>query len=310
MKKFFSILLFSALIAACSVSPQAPAINTDEDLNSDTITTTFSVLNDVVKNIAPANIEVKSLMGVGLDPHEYTPTPSDIDLLSSSDMIFAIGLDLEASMDTLLDSLSNSKPVLKVGESLDESKLIPAEEDAKLYDPHVWFDIDLWKDVSLSVKNTLLDYYPEQELEINTNFENYLSELNELDIYIDTKMQELPVENRILVTAHDAFSYFAQKYDFELYTLQGISTESDYSIKDLNDIVDTIVSKKVKSIFTESSVSKQAILTIQEKANEADLEVKIGGELYSDSLGDVGSIHESYVDTFKHNVDIIVDNLK
>jgi len=306
MKDILLSLILSLLLVACTLAPEDSTSKVDKD----TIVTTFTVINDVVKNIAPSSVEVKSLMGVGLDPHEYTPAPSDIDLLSSSDMIFAVGLDLEASMNSLLDSLSKLKPVFKVGEYLNETKLISADLEAKLYDPHVWFDIDLWKDVSLSVKNTLLDYYPEQELEINSNFESYLLDLNELDVYVDSKMQELPKENRILVTAHDAFSYFAEKYNFELYTLQGISTESDYSIKDLNDIVDVIVDKKVKSIFTESSVSKQAILTIQEKAKKANLDVKIGGELYSDSLGDLGSIHESYVDTFKHNIDIIVDNLK
>jgi len=306
MKDILLSLILSLLLVACTLAPEDSTSKVDKD----TIVTTFTVINDVVKNIAPSSVEVKSLIGVGLDPHEYTPTPSDIDLLSSSNMIFAVGLDLEASMNTLLDSLSKLKPVFKVGEYLNETKLISADLEAKLYDPHVWFDIDLWKDVSLSVKNTLLDYYPEQELEINSNFESYLLDLNELDVYVDSKMQELPKENRILVTAHDAFSYFAEKYNFELYTLQGISTESDYSIKDLNDIVDVIVDKKVKSIFTESSVSKQAILTIQEKAKKANLDVKIGGELYSDSLGDLGSIHESYVDTFKHNIDIIVDNLK
>ena len=178
MKNVLFSLILSLLLVACTLAPEDSTSKVDKD----TIVTTFTVMNDVVKNIAPSTVEVKSLMGVGLDPHEYTPTPLDIDLLSSSDMIFAVGLDLEASMNTLLDSLSKLKPVLKVGEYLNESKLISADVDAKLYDPHVWFDIDLWKDVSLSVKNTLLDYYPEQELEINNNFDNYFSELNDLDV--------------------------------------------------------------------------------------------------------------------------------
>ena len=152
MKNVLLSLILSLLLVACTLAPEDSTSKVDKD----TIVTTFTVMNDVVKNIAPSTVEVKSLMGVGLDPHEYTPAPSDIDLLSSSDMIFAVGLDLEASMNSLLNSLSKLKPVFKVGEYLDESKLISADLEAKLYDPHVWFDIDLWKDVSLLVKNTFL----------------------------------------------------------------------------------------------------------------------------------------------------------
>ena len=306
MLKKILLLLFIFSLLGCNLSFDTESSKVDNN----TIVTSFTVLNDLVDNLAPNHVEVKSLIGVGLDPHSYTPTPSDVSLLSSADMIFAMGLDLEASMSSLFESLSESKPVYKVGNLLETNSLIESDYLDDSYDPHVWFDLDLWSDLTFIVQDILVDNYPEYKDEIISNSQSYIKNIEDLNRYTNEKLDSLPKENRILVTAHDAFSYFTKKYDFQLYTLQGISTESDYSIKDLNDIVDLVVSNKIKSIFTESSVSKQAIFTIQEKSLSEGWSVNIGGELYSDSLGLESENHNTYFQTFKHNVDTIVNNLK
>jgi len=249
-------------------------------------------------------------MGVGLDPHSYVPTPSDIRLLQSADHIYAMGLDLEASMHDLLLSLSSSTNVAFIGEDLDKEDLIPADDSNKAYDPHVWFDIDLFLNLVDIVSEDLISKHPEFSDEIISNTKTYQLSLNNLKNYTQSRIDLLPLDKRFLITAHDAFSYFANKYDFQLHTLQGVSTVSDYSLKDVNDLVNLILDNNVNAIFTESSVSNQSINTIFEKVSSKNKLFKIGGQLYSDSLGEVGSQYESYVGSFMHNVDTIVDNLK
>lgn len=300
-KIIFTIFIFT-LFGCTLTSESKPSKNV--------IVTTYTILNDVVKNLAPEDVEVKSLISVGLDPHSYTPTPSDISLLSSAEIIFALGLDLEASMSSLLDSISKTKSLYKVGDDLDPALLITSKDNENIYDPHVWFDLDIWNLVALNVKNNLISEFPNQSQEIELNYLAYKKSLDDLSSYANSILANLPVEKRFLITAHDAFSYFAKKYEFKLHTLQGISTKSDYSIKDINDIVDLVIENQIPAIFTESSVSNKSIFTIIEKVKDRNFSVSVGGELFSDSLGHIGSEFESFEAVFKHNLETIVNNLK
>ena len=170
--------------------------------------------------------------------------------------------------------------------------------------------MSLWKEAAVKAGEGLVNLDPENKVEYEKNLEEYLLQLDELEEYINKRVEELPEEKRILVTAHDAFSYFGRAYGFDVKGLQGISTASEAGTSDVRELADFIVENEVKAIFVESSVPRKSIEALQEAVKAQGFDVEIGGELYSDSTGDAGTDAETYIGTFKANIDTIVDALK
>lgn len=243
--------------------------------------------------------------------HLYKATQGDLSKLESADVIFYSGLHLEGKMLDVFEKMQeNDKTVNAISESIEEEKLLGNEMDAKLYDPHVWFDIDIWKTAVHQITATLSEKYPEYKKEFSENEAIYFEELDDLSSYAKQRIDEIPLDRRVLVTAHDAFNYFGRSLNIEVRGLQGLSTESEYGLKDVRDVVDFLVGNNIKAVFIESSVSDKAMKAVIDGAKEKGQNVKIGGELYSDAMGKEGTEQGTYIGMYKHNVDTIVNSLK
>ena len=214
-------------------------------------------------------------------------------------------------MGDVFDNLRDSdKLIAAVSDNIDESNFIDFVTNPGNYDPHIWFDVRLWKEAAKEVAEALKKLDGEHATEYDVNLEKYLGELDDLDKYIRTRAEELEEKDRVLITAHDAFNYFGNAYGFEVRGLQGISTASEAGTSDVRELATFIVQNKIKAVFVESSVPRKSIEALQEAVRAQGFEVEIGGELYSDSTGDAGTDAETYIGTFKANIDTIVDALK
>lgn len=302
-KTLLAGILFSSLIfAACSED--------NAETNEKTVVATTGQIADAVKAIVGDEITVQALMGPGVDPHLYKASQSDVEKFENADMIFYNGLNLEGQLDEIFDQMRKDKTVVAAAEILDESKLLADEENKDLFDPHVWFDISLWSEVVDGIGDALVEEYPEHKELFEKNEKEYLAQLDELKNYVDDRVNELSSSQRHLVTAHDAFNYFGSSLDFTVSGLQGLSTEAEYGVKDVENMVNYLVENKIKAIFVESSVSDKAMNAVIEGAEEKNHTVKIGGELFSDAMGAEGTEEGTYIGMYKHNVNTIVDALK
>ena len=256
------------------------------------------------------HISLTTLMGPGTDPHLYRATENDVTTLQKADVIFYNGLHLEYKLTDILEQLAKQKRVVAISQDIDRNKLISPPEYEGNYDPHIWFDLSLWKQTVITMKNTLIKADPSNKHIYTNNTNNYLNQLNQLETSLRQTINTLPTKNRILITAHDAFNYFGNAFGFTVKGLQGISTQAEPSIKDIENLANYIATKKVKSIFVESSVPKRTIQAVQEATKALNWQVSIGGELFSDALGSANTPEGTYTGMIKHNITTIVENLK
>lgn len=299
----FVIILTAALLAGCSADKEPEAIE-DGKLN---IVTTIGQIADPISIIGGEYVHVTSLMGPGVDPHLYNATTGDILKLEKSDVIFYSGLYLEANMMRVFEELGNEKTVLGIGDTIAVEKLLKDENGA--IDPHIWFDIDLWKEALEAAANKLAEIAPEHANYFNENKLNYFNELDTLKQESIAKLGEIPEAQRILVTAHDAFGYFGRMQNVEVIGLQGLSTEAEVGLTDIEDTIDILVKYKVPAVFIESSINPDSINAVIEGSKRNGLDVKLGGELYSDAMGDSNTAEGTYIGMYRHNVDTIYEAL-
>ena len=303
MKKIVFILLTFLFFSACK-----DAKTSNGNLN---IVTTTSMITDLVNHIGGDKINLQGLMGSGVDPHLYKASEGDVTKLAKADMIFYGGLHLEGKLVDVFEKMQRQNiKTIAVSDALDIKTLIGSELFASNYDPHIWFDVKNWELISDFVVKKLSEADPENKAFYEENGKNYLEELKSLDTEIKSIISTLPEEKRILVTAHDAFNYFGQAYGFEVVGLQGLSTATEAGVQDVQNLASFIIDKKVKAIFVESSVPRRTIEALQAAVNSKKHQVEIGGTLYSDALGNVGTIEGTYVGMFKYNVNTIVNALK
>lgn len=306
-----AILACSILLAGCSNAPktsgQAP--ESGEKLK---VVATTTMLTDLAHQIGGDKVDITGLMGPGIDPHLYQASAGDVSLLQNSDVIIYNGLHLEGKMGELFEKLGkDSHRVICIQDGLDESKLLPwEEEDAGGFDPHIWFDVTLWEDASKTVATGLAKADPDNQAYYEKNLQDYLVVLTDTHQYILDRAKELADAQRVLITAHDAFQYFGKAYGFQVRGLQGVSTDAEAGTSDVSQLADFIAQRQIKAIFVESSVPPKTIEALQAAVKAKGFDVAIGGELYSDSLGDKTDGHETYVATVKANIDTIVDALK
>lgn len=298
--KLIILIFITFFLFACS---KVGFIYYEDKVN---IVATTTMLGDLAREIGGDKVNVTTLMNSGVDPHQYQTKASDTKGLLEADLILVNGLHLEGQMGYVLEKLAKER-VLAVGDYLDKETLIHLEND--VIDPHIWFDVSLWMVAASALRDKLINLDEENENIYEANTSYYLEQLTNLDTYIKEKASLLPKEKRILITAHDAFNYFARAYGFEVHSIQGISTESEASIKDIKELAQLTKELDVKAIFVESSVSEATVKSVIDAAKAIGHPLKVGGELYSDSLGDDANNTETYIKTVKANIDIIINSL-
>jgi len=302
------IALLSVLVIACSSNDGS---NTnDSDKQGLNIVATTGMIADMVSVIGGDNVIVKGLMGPGVDPHLYKASAGDVALLSKADVIFYNGLHLEGKMTEIFEQMkSRGIETVAVSHGVDRSDLLTPPEFKGNHDPHIWFDVTLWMNAVGPVRNILIEKDPENAPVYNENADSYLAALSELNEYVKERANSLPEDKRVLITAHDAFNYFGRGYGFEVRGLQGISTASEAGTADVQGLAAIIVERQIPAVFVESSVPPRYIEAVQAAVKSKGFDVKIGGELFSDAMGNPGTPEGNYIGMVRHNINTIVDAL-
>jgi manganese/zinc/iron transport system substrate-binding protein len=273
------------------------------------VVATTGMIADLARRIGGDRAEVTALMGEGVDPHLYKPSPGDIRKLTAADCVLYNGLHLEGRMGEVLEKLAKKKVVVAVAERIDAARLLAPPEFPDQKDPHVWFDVTLWSEAAVAVRDALIQADPKGESAYRAAAERLAAELAALHEEVKTALAAVPADRRVLVTAHDAFHYFGRAYGFEVLAIQGISTDSEAGLKDINHIVDVLVQRRIPAVFFESSVPRKAIDALIEGASSRGHPVKLGGELFSDAMGASGTPEGTYAGMIRHNVKVIVEGL-
>jgi manganese/zinc/iron transport system substrate-binding protein len=269
------------------------------------VVATTGMIADAARQIGGDAVEVRALMGPGVDPHSYRQTRSDIVAMTRADLVLWHGLYLEAQMEEFFVDLGLTRTVVAVAEAIPVNLLRGNQDYEDRFDPHVWMDPLLWSRVVLEVRDTLIAVAPEHADLFTANTAAHLAELSELASYAQNILSTVPTDARVLLTAHDAFNYFGAAYGFEVLGIQGISTESEAGLVRISDLVGVLVSRDIGAVFIESSVSPRNIRALIEGAGALGHEVVIGGELFSDAMGPDGSYEGTYLGMIDHNVSTI-----
>ena len=294
--------LFLLVLAFCATST---LIGTARGASISIVTTT-GMVTDLVRNVAGERAEVTGLMGAGVDPHLYKPTRSDIRRLMRADVIFYNGLLLEGKMtDSLIRAATSGKRVHAVTELLDASYLLTPEDFDGHDDPHVWMDPKAWSGAVEVVRDALIAADADGASIYRANADRYLKELAALDAYAAKVLATVPKTQRVLVTAHDAFNYFGRRFQYDVVGIQGISTESEAGVRDIERLVTLLVDRQVGAVFVESTVSERNVKALITGATARNHRVTIGGELFSDAMGTAGTYEGTYIGMIDHNVTTI-----
>ncbi len=273
------------------------------------VVATTGMVADAARNVGGDRVDVRSLMGPGVDPHLYKASEGDVRRLETADVIFFNGLHLEAKMADVLERIGEQRRTSAVADRVPRDRILTPEAFEGQADPHVWFDVGLWRYAVLAIRDSLADADPAHTDVYRRNASAYLDELDALAAYVRTQVVRVPEEQRVIVTAHDAFGYFGAAYGFEVVGLQGISTAAEAGAKDVQRLADLIADRRVPAIFVESSISPRTIEAVQEAVRSRGHDVQIGGSLFSDALGSPGTPEGEYVGMVRHNVDTIVGAL-
>ncbi len=298
-----TILILSLLIAwninkACSKKSRPYAL------------CTTSIIADTLTNICKDHIDVICLMGPGIDPHLYKPVESNLLQIAQADIIFYNGLHLEAKMTDLFEHLAQTQTTIAISKDIARTDLITVNDFEQIYDPHIWFDLQLWNCAVQTICASLIENFPEYKLFFIENTKQYLAKIKQAELAIENILAQIPAEHRILITGHDAFSYFARRHNFQVIGLQGMSTESCPGIYDINQITSYICKQKIPAIFVESCIPIKNCIALQQAAASYNHTVTIGGLLYADALGDATSSGNTYLNMLLANAQTIATALR
>jgi manganese/zinc/iron transport system substrate-binding protein len=289
---------------------------TDDDTNTLTVITTTTWLYDAVAGVGGEHVAAESLMGPGIDPHEYVASEGDVTRMESAEIIIYNGLHLEGAMSDVLSQIGEQRRTLAVAEQLDESLLIEPDVDLlgedfeAPYDPHFWFDIELWKQATEIIRDELIELDPDNEQSYRENADAYIAELDELEEYVHERVEEIPEDQRILITAHDAFGYLGNALEIEVRGLQPVTTNVEAAASDIRELADLIVDREIRAIFLETAVPPQGIEAVQAAVIDRGFDVRIADDpLYGDALGEADGEGGTYVEAYRFNIDTIVDAL-
>ena len=259
------VFVMALLLGGCVPSASRPDAAYSA-ANPIEVVATTGMVGDIARNVGGERVKVEALMGAGVDPHLYKPTPANVRTLQSADLIFYNGLHLEGKMSDVLQRVGQKKTVVAVADDIPEAELLLVDKASDTHDPHVWFDVSKWMMATQAGRDALIQFDPPGEELYRANAEKYLAELKQLDEETRAAIATVPPDRRVLVTAHDAFQYFGRAYKIEVEGLQGISTASEVSVRDVSRIVDLLVKRKVKAVFVESSVPKRTVEAVVQGA--------------------------------------------
>ena len=305
MKYILNIIILALLLSSCSTDATE-----EQSKKRLKVVATTGMVADLAKRIGKDSIEVIALMGPGVDPHLYKATQGDLKHLQTADIILYNGLHLEGKMGEVFEKLGKVKTVFALGDALDKNLLLQDPVYTENFDPHIWFDVSLWAQTAGPVARLLAEKAPEYEAYFMKNALEYQTELSTLHEWVKNEMVKIDPEKRIMITAHDAFNYFGKAYDVQVRGLQGISTLSEFGLKDRVDLVNFIVENEIKAVFVETSVSEKNIQAIVEGCKQKGHEVRIGGNLFSDAMGAEDSPEGTYKGMVESNVNTIVKSLQ
>ncbi len=306
---YFCTMRLALLLLATSLLFISCEGNRESNNGKKKIVVPTNIIFDAVEYIAGDKNEVIGLMGAGVDPHLYKASQKDVSKLTSADMLVYNGLHLEGKMIDILEKMKRNKTVIAVSDGVEESNIIRSDEFATP-DPHIWFDAMIWKQAIAYFTEELIKWDTANASYYSERLQSYLGQLDELDSYAKEELKQIEKQQRVLITAHDAFNYFGRAYDIEVYGLQGISTMSEFGLKDVSNLVTFIIDREIKSVFVETSVSEKALKSVVEGCEKQGHQVKIGGLLYSDAMGKRDGSEGTYVGMFRYNVTTISKGLK
>lgn len=281
------------------------SLTAEKDNKALTILCTTNIIADTVKHISGSKAHVISLMGPGIDPHSYRAREHDMNFILQADVIFYNGLHLEGKMTDVFEKISHQKRVIALGDKIDADKLLATEYES-IYDPHIWHDPKLWQIVARAIGDELSIVDQKNAEFYKYSTEEYIQQLQQLDSYVKERLAALPSSKRFLVTAHDAFQYFARAYKFTVVGLQGVSTEVEVSPHDIQELVSFISLHEIPAIFVESSLPHRNIIAVMEAVRAQSRSIHLGGELFSDALAKVNHPAGTYVGMIKYNVETII----
>ncbi len=299
-RHILKLIGISPLVIACGAS--------NRTIQANALATT-SQIGDILNQLLGDRLPHATLIRPGLDPHTYKATQSDLQRFNEASVIIYNGLNLEASLERVLTQMPQSKTVASLADAFSESELLMSDDGAEL-DPHIWFDVQLWRKAVRHVADVLLSHDASLMSHINERAQSYDTTLERLYTELQALIAEIPQDRRVLVTAHDAFGYFGRAFNFEVLGIQGISTATEAGIQDMSSLANSIVERRVPAIFLESTISPKTIEALQAAVASRGGSVKLGGELYSDSLGEPNTPAATYVGMMQHNVRTIVSALK
>lgn len=311
MRQSQPIITITFIIFICTLGLVAYKLNyTHYSKSKPYVVCTTSIIADTVQAIGGSCIDIDLLMGPGIDPHLYKPVENDVIKLSEADIIFYNGLHLEARMSEIFHQISEWKETVAISKDISQSDLLPNEDYENMHDPHIWFDIKLWMQATTTIYESLKQLDPNHATTYTKNYKNYMQQLADLLQTTKSILSSVPNDQRILITGHDAFSYFGRLYNYKVIGLQGISTESAPGAQDVQNLIQFICKHNVNAIFIETSTPTKNIVALQEGVAMNNKKVMIGDELYSDALGPQNSPGNTYINMILYNAQTIAQYLK
>lgn len=304
-----STLLRAVLVAVLLPACQGQGDDPGGDDTGLRVVTTIGMITDIVREVGGERVQVEGLMGPGVDPHLYKASAGDVRRLAEAELILYNGLHLEAAMGEVLEEMDGRTRTRAVTDAIDRSRLLRPPEFEGAWDPHVWSDVSLWIQAVERVAETLAEADPDGAADYRQRADAYRVELEELDDWVRAEVARVPDSLRVLVTAHDAFNYFGQAYGFDVRGLQGLSTATEAGTADVQRLADFIAERGIPALFVESSVPPRNIEAVRAAARARGAEVRIGGSLFSDAMGDPGTPEGTYEGMIRWNVRTIVDAL-
>ncbi len=293
------ILLTTLPLSALATADETP-------LN---VVATIGMIADVAQEVGGECVNVEAMMGPGVDPHLYQASASDVATLRNAEQIFYSGYSLEGQLGDVLERFSERTPTLAVAPaSIDPASLITSQ-DVYGIDPHLWMDVSLWAQTLPTLNAALSEARPDCAATFDANTERYQTQLLALHEWVTDSIASIPDEQRILVTAHDAFGYFGRAYDIDVEGIQGISTETETGIADIRNMTDIVVDRAVPALFIESTINPRTVQAVIDAAQQRGQVVEIGGELYSDAMGDPDTVDGTYMGMIYRNTQHIVEAL-
>lgn len=298
-----------AILLGCEARPTTMTRTTASPDRPIEVVATVGMVADIVREVGGTRVAVSQLMGPGVDPHLYRGSRDDVRSILTADMVFYSGLMLEGKLAGMLEKVARKKPVIAITKSLSRDSVLEEEATLGHSDPHVWMDVLAWSSCVDVVVESLVEFDPENEAQFRAAASAYQATLAKLDDYGRQVMSTVPASGRVLITSHDAFHYFGRAYGLDVFGVQGLSTDSEAGLKQINSLVDTIVQRQIAAVFVESSVPKKSILAVVDGAGSRGHHVIIGGELFSDAMGPSGTYEGTYVGMLDHNLTIVARSL-